>query len=549
MPAHYLPAFLSRTMQDISVLNDVIGPVMRGPSSSHTAAAYHLAALVRSLLGEEPAEAECIFDSEGSYGRCYRAQGSDLAFAAALMGWPITDDRFREALALAPAHGLQVAFGTERLPQADHPNYVRMRLRGRSGRTLEAEGRSVGGGAVEIATLGGWPIFWTGKTHLTAVEAQASVLDRVREVLGAMPTLAVGMSTTAEGSVMPTASVGMAPPTVEVRGDEAFCWIERRTALTDDARRVLQQLPGVRAVWCGAPVFFVAQGLPLFNSGEAMLAAAERGRLSLGEVAVRYEAELLGLSEAAVLDESLRRFRIMQAAAERGLETDLPPMQLLRPTAAAIFAADAAGRLAVGGLHTRAAARAMAAMHVNCGMGVVCAAPTAGSAGVLPGVLTTLLAERGVEPARIARGLMAAGAIGLIVARRATFAAEVAGCQVEIGAAGAMAAAAVVDIAGGTARQAADAAAIAFQNTMGSVCDLVQGIVEIPCHTRNAAAASSAFVCADLILGGYDNPIPLDETIDAVYAVGRAMPAELRVTSLGGLAVCPSACGMKRLGR
>ena len=334
---------------------------------------------------------------------------------------------------------------------------------------------------------------------------------------------------------------------VEVRGDDAFCWIEGRTVLDEDARRALQQLPGVRATWHGEPIFFVAQGPPLFSSGEEMVAAAERAGQSLGEVAVQYEAQLLGLSEADVLDESLRRFGVMQAAAERGLGADLPPMQLLRPTAAAIFAAEAAGRLAVGGLHTRAAARAMAAMHVNCGMGVVCAAPTAGSAGVLPGVLATLPGRTRRRAARIARGLMAAGAIGLIVARRATFAAEVAGCQVEIGAAGAMAAAAVVDIAGGTARQAADAAAIAFQNTMGSVCDLVQGIVEIPCHTRNAAAASAAFVCADLILGGYENPVPLDETIDAVYAVGRAMPPELRVTSLGGLAVCPSACGMKRL--
>jgi L-serine dehydratase len=132
------------------------------------------------------------------------------------------------------------------------------------------------------------------------------------------------------------------------------------------------------------------------------------------------------------------------------------------------------------------------------------------------------------------------------VAHRATFAAEVAGCQVEIGAAGAMAAAAVVDAAGGTARQALDAAAIAFQNTMGSVCDLVQGVVEIPCHTRNAAAAASAFVCADLVMGGYQNPIGLDDTIDAVYAVGRMMPAELRCTARGGLAATPSALTLVR---
>jgi L-serine dehydratase len=110
-----------------------------------------------------------------------------------------------------------------------------------------------------------------------------------------------------------------------------------------------------------------------------------------------------------------------------------------------------------------------------------------------------------------------------------------------------MAAAAVVEAAGGSARQACDAAAIAFQNTMGSVCDLVQGIVEIPCHTRNAVAASSAFVCADLILGGYHNPIPLDETVDAVYAVGKMLPCELKVTALGGLALAPSAQSLPKL--
>jgi L-serine dehydratase len=184
-------------------------------------------------------------------------------------------------------------------------------------------------------------------------------------------------------------------------------------------------------------------------------------------------------------------------------------------------------------------------MHVNAAMGVVCAAPTGGSAGVIPAVLVTLAEERSLTREQIGLALLAAGAVGTILAIRGTFAAEVAGCQVEIGASGAMAAAAVVDAVGGTARQACDAAAISFQNTMGSVCDLVQGMVEIPCHTRNAAAAAGAFVNADLGLGGYTNFIPLDETIDAVYAVGLAMPAELRCTSKGGLAVAPSARALK----
>jgi L-serine dehydratase len=155
--------------------------------------------------------------------------------------------------------------------------------------------------------------------------------------------------------------------------------------------------------------------------------------------------------------------------------------------------------------------------------------------------VVSLSEENTLSDEKSASLLFSASSIGLIFAHRATFAAEVAGCQVEIGAAGAMAAAAVVEHAGGTARQAADAAAIALQNTIGSVCDPVQGTCEIPCHTRNAVAASSAFVCADLILGGYTNPIPLDETIDASLSVGKMLPAELRCTALGGLAVTPSA--------
>jgi L-serine dehydratase len=273
--------------------------------------------------------------------------------------------------------------------------------------------------------------------------------------------------------------------------------------------------------------------------------AGERG-LSLGRLALEYESTILGLSQEDVLAEMRRRLDIMRQAVERGLAASPPAMQLLAPSAGSLYAADREGRLAAGGLHTRAAARALAVMHVNSGMGVVCAAPTAGSAGVLPAVLVTLIQEKGLDLQRAAIALLAAGAVGVVVANRATFAAEVAGCQVEIGAAGAMAAAAVVDASGGTPAQAADAAAIAFQNTMGSVCDLVQGIVEIPCHTRNAAAASNAFLCADMILGGYANPIPLDETVDAVQAVGKMLPRELRCTALGGLAATPSAKAMKR---
>ncbi|MCX6902510.1 MAG: L-serine ammonia-lyase, iron-sulfur-dependent, subunit alpha [Verrucomicrobia bacterium] len=515
-------------MKSISILNDVIGPVMRGPSSSHTAGSYHLSALARSLLGDVPVEAEFTFDPGGSYAQCYQTQGSDLAFTAGLLGWSITDDRFPQALELAPTEGLQVRFLIKTIPDAGHPNTVHVRLRGRSGRTLQVVGQSVGGGAVEMVAVEGWPVRLTGCCHETLIEVSAAAESGARQLLEA------------DGD-------NLAAIQRQERGPRVLLFAQRRKALADGLVDKLAMLPGRPRLFQGAPMSFVKQGPQLFDSAQGMVALAEAEKLSPGQVAARYEAALLGLSERAVIEEIMRRVDIMVAAVRRGLGQDAPNMQLLRPTARNIYQAEAAGKLAMGGLHTRAAVRAMAAMHVNCGKGVVCAAPTAGSAGVIPGVLTTLLEEKNVSRDSLALALLAAGAVGVIIAERATFAAEVAGCQVEIGAAGAMAAAAVVQVAGGAMGQACDAAAIAFQNTMGSVCDLVQGIVEIPCHTRNAVAASAAFVNADLILGSYHNPIPLDETIDAVYAVGLAMPAELRVTSLGGLAVTPSAKALPRL--
>ena len=459
-------------MAFISILNDVLGPVMRGPSSSHTAGSHHIGRLVRSLLGEEPSHASFTFDPAGSYAATFRQQGVDLALAAALLGWPITDKRFPKALTLAPRQGLELAFKVAPLEKPEHPNTVAIELISKTGSMLRATARSIGGGMVEVTEVNGCPVRLDGKRSVT----------------------------------------------LEIRG-------------------VKRTVP---------PIFFVRKGTPLFVSAEDMVRLARGRRASLGRIALAYEARLLGFSETEVLAEIRRRYDIMKASVRRGLASRGLGMKLLEPTAGRIFRAEARRGLPSGGYPTRAAARAMAALHVSNSGGIVCAAPTGGSAGVLPGVLVTLAEERRLGVERTALALLAAGAVGVIVARRATFAAEVAGCQVEIGAAGAMAAAAVVDATGGGAARATDAAAIALQNTMGSVCDLVQGLCEIPCHTRNAAAAANAFLCADLILGGYRNPVPLDETIDASFASGKMLPIELRCTAKGGLATTPSALALRK---
>ncbi len=509
-------------MKTVSILNHVLGPVMRGPSSSHTAGAFHIGSMARSLLGGTPRRAELAFDLEGSYAATYAAQGADRGFAMGLLGRPLTDDTFFTALRDASNAGMDLQFRVRKLANPDHPNMVEIDLIAVADTELRLVARSIGGGEVEITRMDGRPVLFRGAAHEVLVEASADRASVVQALLA-------------------TDGGWLEDPATSVEGN-AVRWSGRRAApLPGRLQRDLHAIDPAARIWESAPVFFVQTGRPLFHTAVDAVELCESRGLSLGRLALASESQLLGLGEAEVMDEVLRRYEIMIAAVERGLAADFEGLQFLPACAGAIFGKEAAGELSTRSLHTRAAARALAVMHVDGAMGVVCAAPTGGSAGVIPGTLVSLAEERRLSREQIGLALLAAGAIGAIVAGRATFAAEVAGCQVEIGASGAMAAAAVVEAVGGTAGQACDAAAISFQNTMGSVCDLVRGTVEIPCHTRNAVAAASALVNADLMLGGYTNLIPLDETIDAVYAVGRAMPAELRCTSKGGLAVCPSA--------
>jgi L-serine dehydratase len=538
-------------MEAPSILNDVLGPVMRGPSSSHTAGSYHIARMACSLLGEKPVAARFTFDPGGSYARTYREQGADLGFAAGILGIPLTDPRFSGALSLAGRKGIRIEFSVSHLRKPDHPNTVEIRLESGSGKKLRATAKSIGGGAVVISELDGWPVALDGKAYEVVVLCDKKARFLAAKYLGSDRQLIEKPRICFAGNLgaLPSDKKSLRSNSKATKNYKNYRLIYARYAapLSSGLRRKIEEIRGVKRIWTCTPIFLIPKGRPLFSSADEMLRLAEKRKLSLGDAALDYEAKLLGRPQKEILEEILRRYEIMRSAVRQGLGGKNIRMKLLRPSAREIFRKEARRKLAIGGVNTRAAARALAALHVGSSGGIVCAAPTGASSGVLAGVVVTLAEEKGLGQENIARALLAAGAIGLIIARRATFAAEIAGCQVEIGAAGAMAAAAVVEAAGGGATQAADAAAIALQNTMGSVCDLVQGICEIPCHTRTAVAASSAFVCADLILGGYQNSIPLDDTIDAVHSSGQMLPAELRCTARGGLALAPSARSLPRL--
>ena len=527
-------------MAFISIFNDVLGPVMRGPSSSHTAGAYRIGRLVRSLSSGKMTRIRCSFDPEGSYAPTYKPSGVDLAFTAGVMGWDMADRRYFDALPIAARSGVEIEFDVSTLAYADHPNTIRIAVEttpeNSSGEVASDAAatapftvwaRSTGGGAIELYRLDEWNLHLDGKSWVLLAVCQESSADTL---LAHMERL----------SCSDRSDRGALIDRQTAFGKTLLHW-QSDSPADEDAVAGLGRASGLSSLHLVPPVFYTRAGPELFSSATELLEAAVREGLTLGQTAMNYEGTLLGLSPEQLTQEMLARYAVMRSSVDSGFQDEAVAMPLTRPTAARIRKAQQDGRLPTGGVQTRAAVRAMACMHTCNSKGVVCAAPTGGSAGVIPGVLTTLEEERDLNPDAVVRALFAASAVGLIVAKRATFAAEIAGCQVEIGAAGAMAAALVVETAGGGPSQALDAAAIALQNTMGSICDPVGGGCEIPCHTRNAAAASNAFLCADLIIGGHHNPIGLDETIDASLAVGRSLPRELRCTALGGIAVAPSA--------
>ncbi|MBN1273332.1 MAG: L-serine ammonia-lyase, iron-sulfur-dependent, subunit alpha [Candidatus Aminicenantes bacterium] len=509
-----------------SILNDVLGPVMRGPSSSHTAGSYHIARIIRDLAEGIPVSALFRFDPKGSYAHTFRQQGADNAFAAGLLALEMEDKHFLRALDEASSQGLKIHFEVSPLRQAIHPNTVDIVLTTQKKEKLHFTAASTGGGRFEITEYQGIPVELRGQSYVLLAEIPAKANPCMNNLVS---------SKTYKSKVFP---FGQQKNLFQVKSPVPF---------PEELLQNIKNIPGKGKVRLSFPVFFPHKGEKtggIKHNFSQWMRTSSVSDLSLGERALQYEANILGLSPENILKELEKRYEIMRSSVKNGFDDTKSRMQMISPFAGKLLLTSQMGSLPFGGLPTRASARALAALHTSCSGGVICAAPTGASAGVLPGVLVTLEEEMNKNRLIILNSLLAAGAVGLIVAERATFAAEVAGCQVEIGAAGAMAAAAVVEGFGGTSLQAADAAAVFFQNIMGSVCDLVQGICEIPCHTRNASAASSAFLCADLIIGGYTNPVPLEETVDAVFAVGKMLPSELRCTSRGGLALCPSSLGL-----
>ena len=287
-------------MQAPSVFNEILGPVMRGPSSSHTAGSFHIAVLARALLGGTPVRARFVFDPAGSYAQVYEQQGVDRAFAAGLLGWKLTDERFFEALQAAAAEGIDIGFRVEPIAGADHPNTVEITLESATARAA-LRAKSVGGGAIEIVRVGEWTVRLTGETWCALVECRPAVVEQV----ASLPLANGGVEGAA--SVVPGASASLVvTPRVEPLGEDLIArirGIRRRRGRQRDPPDGLRQAR-----------------TPALCLGRTRLLALADGRgWSLGQTALAYEAALLGLDDGVLEEEMRRRFEIMRAAVHAGL--------------------------------------------------------------------------------------------------------------------------------------------------------------------------------------------------------------------------------------
>ena len=555
-------------------LRDIIGPIMVGPSSSHTAGALRIARMARRLLSAAPAHADITL--YGSFAHTGTGHGTDKALVAGLLGLEADDLRIRDSFFLAKGAGLEFAFTRATDAQAEaagveHPNTVDMRIVDADGERIDVRGVSVGGGAAAIRRIDGVDVDISGK-RTSVVVSQRDERGVLAHIARCLSDAAVNIATTRMYRTR--------------RGAHAYTVMEVDGSVPARAKEEIEQDPrvmGVRVIPADGPEGgMIGDGAAVdgrddaaaaggeqndstaggmtdrqieaaeerfarcdFTTGAELLALCGREGCSIAQAMAAREEALAALDGAdAGTDEYLARvLDVMRASTEKPLrEPEQSIGGLIGGEAHDSAAACARPDAVIDGIAADAMVRAMAVLETNACMGRIVATPTAGSSGVLPGVLFALQNGKGFDDTTLRAGVLTASAVGYLAARNATVSGAEGGCQAEVGTAAAMAAAAAVEMAGGTPAAALDAASNALCALMGLVCDPVGGLVEIPCQKRNGSAAAVVLTCAQIALAGVPNLVPFDETVAAMDAVGRTLPATLRETALGGIAAAPSAC-------
>ncbi|WP_312907321.1 L-serine ammonia-lyase, iron-sulfur-dependent, subunit alpha [Tissierella praeacuta] len=279
----------------------------------------------------------------------------------------------------------------------------------------------------------------------------------------------------------------------------------------------------------------------MFNKADELLRLCNENSKKISEIVIEKEMKSTDISHDELMNRMKDTLTVMKSSANSALDKEIKSVSgLTGGDSKKVEDYKNSGNTLTGGIIVSAMAKALSTSEINASMGRIVAAPTAGASGILPSALLSAQEKLKLTDEQIIMGLFTAAGIGEIVAKNATVSGAEGGCQAECGTAAAMAAAAIVEMAGGTPEASFNAASFALVNIMGLVCDPIGGLVEYPCALRNASGVVNALISADLALAGVESLVPFDEVVEAMYKVGKLLPESLRETALGGVATTPT---------
>lgn len=501
-----------------SIFNDVIGPVMRGPSSSHCAAALRIGRICRDIMNNAIDEVYIEFDPNGSLATTHSGQGSDMGLFGGLLGWNADDERLKDYEKHIEDAGIKIKIDIHPIG-AYHPNTYQITLKNVR-ETHQVIAISTGGGMIEIIEIDKAPISMIGDFFVTLIYT-----DHATELFKTVQGFNLGQANLHKGS--------SSFISVHSSKTEQEKLLSRTSSLADiKSIRCIESVLPIKSRKDLKVPFITVEEMTEFNKGK---------NLNLWQLAVAYESMRGDISEKEVLERMGTIVDIMQNSIEMGLKGTHYEDRILGSQSLNFKKNMEQKKLVPGDVLNTVVMFTSAMMEIKSSMGVIVAAPTAGSCGALPGTLLGTASTLKLDRDRTVEAMLAAGLIGVFITAHATFSAEVGGCMGECGSASGMAAAGVVVLQDGTLAQSLAAASMALQSSLGLICDTIGDRVEAPCLNRNVMAASTAISCANMALSNYDQVIPLDEVIETMKRVGDAIPHALRCTGLGGLAITKTA--------
>ena len=500
---------------------DVIGPIMIGPSSSHTAGAIRIGQIAGQLCNYEPQEITVLF--HGSLASTYSTHKTDVGIVAGILGMNTDDGRIRHSIEIASNASIKVKFQSINIKNA-HPSTIIIKLKDREGAEIRIQACSIGGGNILIEEINQYKVNLDGKRDCLFGRASitGSQLKKIfKDVLGnEINTLE--FSSRSEYTEFKL--LARSPITAEKVGKiKAISEIEEVI--------LIKSLSEARE-----------SGKGFYSSWSELVEVSKNKDCSISNTGIEYEAINSGRTKEEVFAEMKGKYAVMKEAIKKGLEKEHELIgNIFKGNAAKMNKFLNSGMSLCGVILSKVIRNALAIMEVNGSMGKVVACPTAGSCGTVPAAVITIAQEKDIPEDKVVKALFTGAGIGMIIGRNASFSGAVGGCQAECGSASAMAAAILTEMFGGDYSQISSAISLAFGNILGLVCDPVAGLVEIPCIQRNTMTAANAIICSEMALAGVDSVIPPDEMIGAMDEVSKLMDVSLKDTLGAGMSNTPTA--------